>query len=220
MRRLFADPEATGEVFIIINALAGWRSYERLFRRVLADPAGRRVLERENQLVELLGDHERLATMPAGSLGRAYLDFVRAEQISADGLVAASETNETEFVDARAGTLGQRLRDSHDLWHVLTGYGRDLVGEAALLAFTYGQTRNLGLAFIVVMALLRGRAEGLHGLPSLYWRSYRRGVRAALLPAVDWESEMTRPLEELRLDLRLGQPLVYEALRTVEMPAA
>ncbi len=41
-----------------------------------------------------------------------------------------------------------RLRDMHDLWHVVTGYGRDSFGEACLLAFSYAQTRNRGIAFI------------------------------------------------------------------------
>ena len=220
MRRLLADPEATEEVFVIIRALAGWRSYERLFRRVLADPAGRRVLERESGLLELLGDQEGLRAMPEGCLGRAYADFIVTEQITPDGLVAASEANEVDYIDPRAERLGLRLRDTHDLWHVMTGYGRDLVGEAALLAFTYAQTRNLGIAFIVVMALLRGRAEGVRGLAALYWKAYRRGCRAGLLAAVDWEAELSRPLDDLRTELLVGAPATYDALRTAEMPAA
>ncbi len=220
MRRLLADPEATGEVFVIIREMAGWRSYERLFRRVLADPVGRRVLERETDLLDLLGDHARLRAMPTGSLGRTYADFVTAERITADGLVEASAVYESEFLDERARKLSHRLRDTHDLWHVLTGYGRDLVGEAALLAFTYGQTRNPGLAFIVTMAFFKGRSEGRTGLGSVYWRAYRRGRRASLLPAVDWEAEMARPLEILRTELTLGRPAVYQPQRTAEMPAA
>ena len=35
---------------------------------------------------------------------------------------------------------GWRNRDTHDLLHVLTGYGRDAVGEQCVLAFTYGQS--------------------------------------------------------------------------------
>ena len=30
------------------------------------------------------------------------------------------------------------MRDMHDLWHVLTGYGMDEAGEAANLAFSLG----------------------------------------------------------------------------------
>ena len=39
--------------------------------------------------------------------------------------------------------------------HVITcGYGRDVSGEACLLAFTVAQTRNPGLALIVVAGAL------------------------------------------------------------------
>jgi ubiquinone biosynthesis protein COQ4 len=34
----------------------------------------------------------------------------------------------------------------HDIWHVLTGYRRDALGEACLVAFSYAQTRGLGWA--------------------------------------------------------------------------
>ena len=35
--------------------------------------------------------------------------------------------------------MGERLRDIHDLFHVITGYGRDALGELCLLAFTNAQ---------------------------------------------------------------------------------
>lgn len=38
--------------------------------------------------------------------------------------------------------FSNRIRDLHDVFHVLTGYGRDLRGESAVLAFTIPQTRN------------------------------------------------------------------------------
>ena len=75
------------------------------------------------------------------------------EQISPDGLVAASEeVNRTGRENEDRNRFGMRMRDSHDLWHCVTGYSRDLVGEASLLAFTFAQTRNPGIGAIVAMA--------------------------------------------------------------------
>jgi len=38
----------------------------------------------------------------------------------------------------------ERSRDTHDLLHVLTGYGRDPLGEQCVLLFTHGQTPSHG----------------------------------------------------------------------------
>src|SRR3546814_4509096 len=43
---------------------------------------------------------------------------------------------------------GNRLRDTHDLFHILTGYGRDALGEQCVLAFSYSQTPSWGTLFI------------------------------------------------------------------------
>ena len=37
------------------------------------------------------------------------------------------------------GLYLNRIRDTHDMLHVLTGYGRDALGEQCVLAFTYSQ---------------------------------------------------------------------------------
>ena len=72
---------------------------------------------------------------------------MQSEKITADGLVDASEENVPSELESQSEELiafGKRMRDQHDLWHVLTGYGRDTFGEDFLLAFTYAQTKNLG----------------------------------------------------------------------------
>ena len=59
---------------------------------------------------------------------------MQSEKITADGLVDASEENvppELENQSEELISFGKRMRDQHDLWHVLTGYGRDTFGRSA-----------------------------------------------------------------------------------------
>ena len=90
LRALMADPDDTAKVFVIIDALSG-NSGERLFRRFCVTEVGRRVLYEQRDIVQTLSDREALEQLPEGSLGRTYAGFMSREQISADGLVAASE---------------------------------------------------------------------------------------------------------------------------------
>ena len=90
LRKLIANPDGTDQVFVIIDALAG-NSGEKQFRRFAGTAVGRKVLAEERDMLATLSDRDSLQGLPEGSLGRAYATFMRAEQISADGLVGASE---------------------------------------------------------------------------------------------------------------------------------
>ena len=153
--------------------------------------------------------------MPQGSLGNTYANFMSVEALRADGLAEASNQGGRVIGDDAQRTLfGVRLRDSHDLWHVVTGYGRDLVGEASLLAFTFAQTRNPGIGVIVAMAYLK--AGDLPGARPLIRKAYRRGRKSAWLPAVDWEALFALPLDAVREKLNLGAAPEYLEVRSVE----
>ena len=212
IREVIADPDRTDQVFVIIDALSG-NSGERQFRRFAATPVGRRVLSEERDLLTVLGDRDALHALPPGTLGRVYAEFMSSEQISADGLVAASESGGRDpALNVDRSRFGMRLRDSHDLWHTVTGYGRDLVGEAALLAFTFAQTRNPGIGFIVAVAYFK--SGGFPGARKVIREAYRRGRRSAWLPAADWEDLLGEEIEEVRGQLGLEALPEYAEMRS------
>lgn len=222
MRALTRDPERTDLVFVVIRALAG-DAAERVYRRVMADPVGRRILEERRSLLATLSRLDDLRALPADTLGHAYAAFMDSQGLSAGGLVEASRSptadDEVRYLDDRARCLGERLRDMHDLWHVVTGYNRDLVGEAALLAFSWAQTRNRGVGLIVLVALARLWRFGLRDGVRTVLEGHRRGRRAAFLPAADWEALLGRPLVEVRRTLHvLDVPAYTELWRDAPAP--
>ena len=219
LRQLFQNPERTDLVFVIIRALSG-NSLERTFARVMADPAGRRTLDEDRSLLDTLSDLEHLRGLPEGSLGRTYAAFMDEQGLTARDLVDASreDAEDLEYLDPRARRLGERLRDMHDLWHVAAGYSRDLLGEDALLAFTYAQTRNRGVGFIALMAMLELWRNGLREALPVVRNGYRRGRDAAFLAAVDWEALLAKPLDEVRAELNLGDPPSYTPLWSEQQP--
>jgi len=218
IRALTKNPDDTSQVFKIIRALSG-NAGEREFQRFLASEHGPTILAENRSLVDRLSDRAYLTSLPDGSLGRTYVDFTDQEQISPEGLIEASETvpDDGQSIDAKRMLFGNRMRDSHDLWHVVTGYGRDLVGEAALLAFTYQQTRNRGVGFIVLVAYIKaGRVAPEHRM--MIRDGYRRSKKASWLPSADWETLLSRPLDEVRRTLGVVPVESYEALRSEGAP--
>jgi ubiquinone biosynthesis protein COQ4 len=211
--RLLRDPEDTRQVFVVMSALRG-RSGRRMFERFLASPVGGAVAAQRRRLLDRLLDRAALAALPEDSLGRAYLTFMDAERLTAEGLVEASEGSFSQPTSPAAVLFRDRMRDMHDLTHVLTGYGRDGLGELCLLAFMYRHNGNLGGALIALMGMgkfpkgaagRRARAAVIEG--------FRQGGRSAWLPAADWEDLLGRPLADIRRELNILPPVRYQAVR-------
>lgn len=238
VKALVADPDDTAQAFRVVDALPGGAP-KRNLKRFRATRLGAKVLADKRSLMEALMDRQRLEALPEDSVGRAYLRFMDAEAITADGLVEASIEGAGRARHASVATTDHEvfdtwLRDSHDLWHTVTGYQGDLVGEAALLAFSFAQTRHPGVGLIVLAALLRtsflGRVLGPEPNPEaepnddapaevrrMIVQGFMRGLRAEWLPAQDWEHLLSQPLAQTRRALRLGDAPTYTPIRSSEI---
>lgn len=219
------DPNDTRHVFTLFESMIGPIEVRKV-GQFLESPEGRALFAKRPPVVQALTDRARLRQMPDGSLGRAYLAFVEAEGISADGLVEASEQGRiTEHVTSpELAFLREYMRDTHDLWHTLTGYRGDIVGELSLLAFGFAQMGNLGVGFLVLTGLavsaLAGK-EGAKGLvdPRVFQNrdvivgGFLRGLCARWLPVTDWVALLEQPLDEVRLQLAVKAAPDYEPVR-------
>ena len=211
LRRLIKDAEQTEQVFVIIRAMSG-DSLQRSYKRFLSTEGTQAILDEKQHLRDVLSDRATLEKLPRDSLGRAYLAFIEEGQITADGLAEASEVNEDLIEDPGLRRYAERLRDQHDLWHTLTGYGRDPFGEACLLAFTYAQTRNRGVGVIALIGMLKLSQELGTGVFKAIWKGFRDGQNAAWLPAQNWERLLNEPLHEVRKQLRVNPPETYREI--------
>ena len=212
--RVLKDPSDTRQVFRLLSALSPALP-RGLRKRFLASAGGQRLLESRPDLRARLRDRAALEALPERSLGRAYLRFMDATQITADGLVAASEEDDPHVGDDVDAFVGDRLRDAHDLWHALTGYGGDLTGEAALLGFTLAQTRAPGIAVLVAVGYAIARDPDVR---RLMLDAFVRGLRSAWLPAVAWEELLEEDVDIVRIRLRVGAPPVYEPFHARDLP--
>jgi ubiquinone biosynthesis protein COQ4 len=213
---LLRDPDDLPQVFTLIDAISGTAPHRLLlgFKRT---ETGTRLLRDRPDIVPVLSNRAWLRTLPEGSLGRAYLAFVESEGITADGIKTASlDATTRRHRPASFMYLHQRMRDTHDLWHTLTGYKGDVLGELSLLAFTLGQHWNTGVAMIIGAALVKGWSGDLSRMVR---DGFRRGRSSAWLPPQEWESLLPLPLATVRARLKIAAPPVYAPLRTTDMRA-
>jgi ubiquinone biosynthesis protein COQ4 len=205
VRTLIATGD-TSQVFVIFRAMRG-KSGQRTFRRFSKSPVGQAVLRERRDLLPILTDRARLRQLPAGSLGQIYLDFVESENLSAEGLVEASQSWDNDPMPPDVELFRRRMRELHDVTHTVTGYGRDQLGELCLLTFMYRQQGNLGMLLIVIMAwnqLPKAARKAVY-------EAWRNGRKARWLAGQDWENLLARPLDEIRGELAIQSPASYQA---------
>jgi len=211
VRNLMSNREDTHQVFLLIEALRG-KTTLRQFARFRQTETGRAVLGENRRLLDRLSDRASLAALPAGTLGRAYYDFMAAENLSAEGLVEASRIERPPASDD-VTLFRERGREMHDLLHVVTGYGRDPLGEACLVAFTYAQNRLRALAVIAVFAARRiARSRPGQPVRRAVFEGYRHGRSAGWLPGADWEALLAQPVEAIRAQFAVKPPTYYRTI--------
>ena len=219
LRTLLRDPDATMQAFEIFDAIDR-EVEERAFRRLRIDPTGARLLATRPSLPAALADRAALGRMPEGSFGRAYLAYLDATGFHPHGLLHLKTALEERLradgrprpqLDPAREWFRERSILTHDLWHVLTGYGTDDLGEAVLLPFSLAQTGGYANALLVAGVLVRGTMlAGLWFARYLY-EGWRRGRRTPWLGAAAYEELLPRPLDEVRRSI--GLPHADEAHR-------
>jgi len=210
-RLLMKDKEDTSLVFKIYESLPSKDFMPRVKALALSE-RGEYLRRTEPSLPEILDDHAELRKTPKGSLAHAYCDFMESEGLSAAGLVAESDRLGRPKYDDLVQWYGDRSRDTHDLFHVLTGYGRDALGEQCVLLFTHGQSPTQG-------HLLIGYA-GSANIKKMVWGSRApvmgavrqakatgRGAPALLEQPI--RELLKQPVDDVRRALNIPVPTMY-----------
>jgi ubiquinone biosynthesis protein COQ4 len=212
LREVIRHPENTDQVFAFFEAVGG-DDGERHFRSLVAEPEGRRLLAARPCLVQVLADERHLASLPEASLGLGYLRFMRARGFAPSGLLEARErgAGKRQEVDAEHAWFYDRLNVMHDLWHVLTGYGTDELGEAALIAFSQAQIPNRSFPLLLAAAVWMGPKSWDLAWPRYLWRAFQRGRRARRLVAAPYEELLPLPVPEVRERLGIARAALWHA---------
>lgn len=220
MRKLLADKEDTVQVFHIMEALNG-KNLKRKLMSYSATSEGQELLKRRRDLPKILDDHETLKKLPKNTVGRAYVAFMEREGLSAAGLVEESEKwwKDHEKFDDDIDFLGRRFRDTHDLYHVLTGYGRDKLGEVCVLGFSHAHNGGFGNLFISYVGAwdLSKTAPDPRLVKASLKEARRHGRAAKHLALEDIVALLAEPLDEARQRMNIAPPTTYiTALKSLE----
>lgn len=144
--------------------------------------------------IDLLALHQ----LPVDTLGYQYADYMSRHQLQ--HLAALPVTNTAEFIDSH-------VRETHDIWHVVTGSPLDMYGEIKLQAFCVAQLQ-LSRFWLSLMTknLLKAAIYNIE-VADLYMSAiatgWTMGKAAQPLFGIDWHSQWELPIDRVRSSLNI-----------------
>jgi ubiquinone biosynthesis protein Coq4 len=153
---------------------------------------------------------EALEELPEGTLGRIFAAHCRTRSLNPN-LTHVPPTDEI-------GWLLNHLFQTHDVWHVVTGWGNDIAGEIGLGAFYAAQLGNpafFGYLLALVQLNMVWRGADLGQFFEAFSAGDESGKQSQPLFGADWDALWAVPLDEVRA--RFGIALerrVGEGIRT------
>jgi ubiquinone biosynthesis protein COQ4 len=190
MFALLRDPDDIEQVFLL-GIVANSAEFPRFLAKFASTAQGEALLADKPAIDGKVV--ARLRLLPEGTLGGAYARYLDENNLDADLFTAPPGLPQP------AAYVAQRIRQTHDIWHVLTGYDPNVPGEIALQGFTYGQTWMPSAALIASLGTLRWMRKNPR-VAKMAIDGYRRGRDATFLSSVRWEDHFDRPLEDVRHD--------------------
>lgn len=141
---------------------------------------------------------ELLSQCPEGSLGYVY-----AQQMTQLGL---QPIQPAIAVDCDRHYVEYRWQQTHDIWHVITGFDTSGVGEIGLQAFYLAQVHLPLSSLLIANALISTtllQPESLNLLLSAIAQGWQMGKNAKPLIAQKWEEGWEKSLVEWQRELNV-----------------
>lgn len=205
---LLRDHEDTVAVFNVMNALQG-NSILDCYLRLISEPNASRHVFEGPELWQFMDDPDWRRSFKPGSFGAAYARFVDSTGLEAGALQRTSfKSRDGELLerDHPVYRVARLTTAVHDLWHPLTGYGHDVLGEMCAVTFAYPQIGLLGNLAIGVGGLVQRPPNGLRAVAE----AYRNGKDATWLLGLNYHELLERDLGAVRAQLNVRPPTQYQ----------
>jgi ubiquinone biosynthesis protein Coq4 len=196
--KLATDLGKLDEVFQLADGVSATEQLRALRDRVARDETGAAALRLRPRL---RADLMTLRAQAPGTLGRTFAEHMIANQLDPAAIPTLPVSDELDYVRAH-------LYETHDVWHVVTGFATDVPGELGLQAFYFAQLPGMLPSAILAAAFMNTllkhfeeREARMHEIV----RGYLLGRRARPLFGVPWAELWPTPLDEVRARLGLDR---------------
>lgn len=189
-----------GTVADLVDNCLGGPQMAACVARFKALPGGAAMLEQRYPALQ--PDIARLSQLPADTLGRRYADLIVRQGYD-------PEFFRPRPLDSEERWLTQRIATTHDIHHVVSGFGTAPEGESGVLAITATQ---LGFPAYVLLnsagalARFRYQPEQFERFSQAVAHGQAIARAASCLVLARWEEGWDRPISDWRAELGISDP--------------
>jgi ubiquinone biosynthesis protein Coq4 len=143
-------------------------------------------------------DLDELLKLPEDSLGFAYATNVRAVNYTQDIFPKVDVKDDASYYLAR-------MRQTHDIWHTVSGYGLTVFGGLGLGAFQLSNNRDAAVVILMAGEFLNNfkMHRDLNPVIQIFLEGYAAGCQAKPFLAQKWEEAWEKPLAQWRAELNV-----------------
>lgn len=197
---MLAGDDSLQTVGEMSDALVETPAFDLAAQHLQRDPACAKLIR--DRYIPPNYDLNKLLTYPQNSLGYIYAAAIKGSGFDPNlhiGMTAASDAKYVEL----------RLSQTHDIWHVITGFGTSAIGEIGLQAVHLAQFPYPLATMLIANSLMSSTLLYPEGLPSLLnaiAQGWQMGAKAGALFAQKWEDAWEQPLAQWQAELNI-QPI-------------
>ncbi len=199
MAMLLVD-DSLKSVFELSSALLDTPAFDLAAKHLKGDPACAALIN--DRYTPPVHDLDQLLTYPDNSLGYIYANAMKESGLNPNLHVGLTAESDAHYVELR-------LSQTHDIWHVLTGFDTSENGEIGLQAFHLPQLPYPLATMLIANSLIAATLFDSTQLPSLLAaiaQGWRMGETAQALFGQKWEEAWDKPLTQWQAELNI-QPI-------------
>lgn len=204
-KRWLRDPTGPVAPLLVLNfaRYVVSPSLKKNYKKLLSTTEGKQVCLNSEEISEYTKD---LNARPAGSVGNEYFKLFPPDNSLKGNLkrISSRGKEHREWIENQHpySWLARRYRDTHDIWHVLTGFPPDDIGEMRLGMFTYAQTGAINW-LMLAFGFLTVNGINLKHI-RMMMEAYIMGKRAKYLLMENYDKLLSEDLTTARLRLNIN----------------
>jgi ubiquinone biosynthesis protein COQ4 len=187
-------------------------SLKYTYKKMLETKTGGEMAYKNEEISQYLPS---LSERPEGSVGQETYNYFGRHRENVQKASRRTKIND-EWVEAKHpySWMARRYRDTHDIWHILTGYPTSTEGEMCIAMFSFAQTRSIAWLIIgvgVILAILNHLRHPLKSFAvfKMAYEAYRNGKRAKFLLAENYDELLSENLDSARERLNIRLPKAF-----------
>lgn len=191
------DASQTDSVFDMAEGFRHTETYKLSMEYLKSVPENQSIIA--ERYIAPTPDMEALLKLPENSLGYIYASQMKAANFDPEFYRKVRVEDDYTYI-------ALRIRQTHDIWHILTGFGTDVAGESGLQGFYLAQTRaplSVGIMAGGILNTLLTCPDDLNRVMSEIGQGYKMGVKAKSFLAQKWEENWETPLSQWREELQV-----------------